>query len=68
MFGKKKNEAAGVPIKELVGLKAKMYSSSIDVSSECKKAKRVNRNFEKITHNQHLRCFVEPKMFETFDV
>ena len=68
MVGKKKDETAGVPIKELVGLKPKIHSFSIDVRSEHKKAKRVNRNFEKITHNEHLRCFAEPKMFETFDV
>ena len=40
----------------------------VDDSSEHKKAKVVNRNVvEKITHNKLERCFVEWKMFETFD-
>ena len=37
MVGKMKDETAGVTIKELVGLKPKMYSFFIDESSEHKK-------------------------------
>ena len=37
MVGKMKEETAGVAIKELVGLKPKMYSFFIDESSEHKK-------------------------------
>ena len=37
MVGKMKDETAGVAIKELVGLKPKMYSFFIDESSEHKK-------------------------------
>ena len=38
-----KDEAGGVAIKEFVGLKPKMYSFSVDDSSEHKKAKGVNK-------------------------
>ena len=37
MVGKMKDETAGVAIKELVGLKPKMYSFFIDESSKHKK-------------------------------
>ena len=39
-----KDEAAGVAIEELVGLKQKMYSYLVDDNSEHKKAEGVNRN------------------------
>ena len=43
VVGKMKDEAGGVAIKEFVGLKPKMYSFSVDDSSEHKKAKGVNK-------------------------
>ena len=45
VVGKMKDEAAGVQIKEFVGLKRKMYSYLVDDNSEDKKAKGVNKNF-----------------------
>ena len=51
--GKMKDEAAGVAIEEIVGLKPKMYSYLVDDNSEHKKAKGVNRIFvSKIIHNE----------------
>ena len=41
---KMKHEAAGAAIKEFVRLKPKMYSFSVDDSSEHKKAKGVKKN------------------------
>ena len=55
------DETAGVATEELVELKLKMYSFLVDDNSEHKRAKCVNKNFVV------QRCFVESKMFETFE-
>ena len=48
-----KDEAAGVVIEEIVGLKPKMYSYLVDDNSEHKKTKGVNIIFvSKIIHNE----------------
>ena len=58
MAGKVKDGAAGIAIKELVELKAKMYSLLVDDNSEHKKAKRVNKNVvERISHSQYKNVF-----------
>ena len=44
VVGKMKDETAGVAIEEFVGLRPKMYSHLVDVNSEHKKAKGVNKN------------------------
>ena len=45
-----------------------MYSFLVDDSSQHKKAKCVNKNaVARISHNKIQRCFIEQKMFETFD-
>ena len=44
MAGKKKNEAAGVPIEEFFELKPKIYFYLVNGNSEHKKPKGVNRN------------------------
>ena len=44
VVGKMKDEATGVAIEELVGLKPKMYSYLVNDKSEPKKSKGVNRN------------------------
>ena len=47
-----KGERGGVAIKELVGLKSKMYSFMVDDISKHKKAKSVNKNVvEKVSHS-----------------
>ena len=43
VVGKMKDETAGVAIKELVGLKSKMYSFLVDESDEHEKTKGVNK-------------------------
>ena len=54
VIGKMKNGTRGVAIKELVGLKPKMYSFLVDDNSEHNKAKGVNRNFAaKISNNKY---------------
>ena len=41
-------------MKEFVGLKSKLYSFSVDDSSEHKKPNSVNRNVnKKVTHNEY---------------
>ena len=40
VIGKFKDETAGVPIREFIGLKSKMYSISLDNEKDSKKAKR----------------------------
>ena len=47
VIGKFKDETAGVPIKEFIGLKSKMYSIFLDNEKNSKKAKGVKKNFIK---------------------
>ena len=62
VVGKMKDETAGFPIKEFVGLKPKMYSFLVDDSSEHKKAKDINRNVVgKITHNEYKDVLLNKK-------
>ena len=54
VIGKFKDEAAGVPIVEFVGLKSKMYSSLKDNQKNCKTAKGVKKNvIRKVINHQH---------------
>ena len=53
VFGKMKNETAGVAIEAFIWLKPKMYSYLVNDNSEYKKAKCVNRNIvATISHNE----------------
>ena len=52
VVGKIKDEIASLPIKEFVGLMAKLYLCLVDDSSEHKKLKGENKNsVDKINHN-----------------
>ena len=51
-----KNETRGVVVKELVGLKPKMYLYLVDDNSEHKKAKGVNRNIVTTIMNIQIFC------------
>ena len=44
VIGKFKDETAGVPIKEFIGLKSKMYCITLDNEKDSKKAKGVKKN------------------------
>ena len=66
VLGKMVDETAGLPIKEFVRLKSKMYFFLVDGSSKHKNLEHVNQNVAKISR-QIQRCFNEQKMFETFD-
>ena len=53
MVGKTKDETGIVAIKSFVGLELKMYSFLVDIHSEHKKVKEVNKNVvEIITHSE----------------
>ena len=56
VIGKFKDETAGVPIKEFIGLKSKMYSISLDNEKFSKKAKGVKKNVIRkgISHGDYL--------------
>ena len=56
VIGKFKDETAGVPIREFIGLKSKMYSISLDNEKNSKKAKGVKRNVVRkgISHGDYL--------------
>ena len=57
-----KDEAAGVAIEEIVGLKLKMYSYLVDCNSEHKTAKGVNKNFvATISHNEYKDVLLNKK-------
>ena len=63
VIGKMKDETYIVAIEELIGLKPKMYSFSVDDNSEYKKAKVVYRNLvEEITHNEYKDVLLNNKV------
>ena len=62
VVGKMKDETAGVAIKELVGLKRKMYSFLQDDNNEHKKAKCMKKNVvEEITHSVNKDVLMNKK-------
>ena len=64
VIGKFKDETAGVPIREFIGLKSKMYSISLDNEKNSKKAKGVKRNIIRkgISHGDYLHVLNESKV------
>jgi hypothetical protein len=60
-----KDECAGVPVAEFVGLRPKMYSILKSDSKELKKAKGVKKNVvkQKIRHQQYKESLFEKKVF-----
>ena len=64
MIGKFKDETAGVPIREFIGLKSKMYSVSLDNEKDSKKAKGVKRNVVRkgISHRDYLQVLNQSKV------
>ena len=64
MIGKFKDEAAGVPIVEFVGLKSKMYSYLKDNDQNSKTAKGVKKNIIKkvIVHQEYLDVLIGSKV------
>ena len=64
MIGKFKDETAGVPIKEFIGLKSKMYSVPLDNEKNSKKAKGVKKNVIKkgITRQDYYDVLHESKV------
>ena len=63
VIGKFKDETAGVPIKEFIGLKSKMYSISLDNEKNSKKAKGVKKNVIRkgISHGDYLDVLMRVK-------
>ena len=62
IVGKMKEETAGLAIEEFVGLKTKMYSFSVNNSSEHEKAKGVNKNVvATISHNKYKDVLLNNK-------
>ena len=64
VIGKFKDETAGVPIKEFIGLKSKMYSISLDNEKNSKKAKGAKKNVIRkgISHQDYLDVLNESKV------
>ena len=64
VIGKFKDETAGVPIREFIGLKSKMYSISLDTGLNSKKAKGVKKNVIKnnILHQNYRDSLNERKV------
>ena len=64
VIGKFKDETAGVPIREFIGLKSKMYSISLDNEKDSKKAKGVKKNVVKkgISHRDYLHVLSQSKV------
>jgi hypothetical protein len=60
-----KDECAGVPVAEFVGLRPKIYSILKSDSKELKKAKGVKKNVVKqqIRHQQYKESLFEKKVF-----
>ena len=64
VIGKFKDETAGVPIREFIGLKSKMYSISLDNEKFNKKAKGVKKNVIRkgISHGDYLQVLNQSKV------
>ena len=64
VIGKFKDETAGVPIREFIGLKSKMYSISLDNEKDSKKAKGVKRNVvrKSISHGDYYEVLHQSKV------
>ena len=64
VIGKFKDETAGVPIREFIGLKSKMYSISLDSGKDSKKAKGVKKNVIRkgISHGDYLDVLHQSKV------
>ena len=64
VIGKFKDETAGVPIREFIGLKSKMYSISLDNEKNSKKAKGVKKNVIRkgISHQDYLDVLNQSKV------
>ena len=64
VIGKFKDETAGVPIREFIGLKSKMYSISLDNEKNSKKAKGVKKNVIRkgISHGDYLDVLHQSKV------
>ena len=64
VIGKMKDETAGVPITEFVGLRSKMYSYMKDNQKGGKTAKGIKKNIIKknITHNNYRETFNSEQM------
>ena len=64
VIGEFKDETAGVPIKEFIGLKSKMYSISLDNEKNSKKAKGVKKNVIRkgISHQDYLDVLHQSKV------
>ena len=64
VIGKFKDETAGVPIREFIGLKSKMYSISLDNEKFSKKAKGVKKNVIRkgISHGDYLDVLNQSKV------
>ena len=64
VIGKFKDETAGVPIKEFIGLKSKMYCVILDNEKDSKKAKGVKKNVVKkgITPGDYLDVLNQSKV------
>ena len=64
VIGKFKDETAGVPIREFIGLKSKMYSISLDNEKFSKKAKGVKKNVIRkgISHGDYIDVLSESKV------
>ena len=64
VIGKFKDETAGVPIREFIGLKSKMYSISLDNEKNSKKAKGVKKNIIRkgISHGDYLDVLYQSKV------
>ena len=64
VIGKFKDETAGVPIREFIGLKSKMYSISLDNEKNSKKAKGVKKNVVRkgISHRDYLQVLKGSKV------
>jgi hypothetical protein len=70
VVGKFKDETAGVPITEFVGLRSKMYSIKLADDKEKKTAKGIKKSVVKntITHNDYKKIVLNgDKMFSTMN-
>src|SRR6266516_3889462 len=70
VIGKFKDECAGIPMREFIGLRAKMYALEIEDGKVTKKAKGVPKNVvnNEITIDTYRECLFDNKVTHTENI
>jgi hypothetical protein len=70
VIGKFKDECSGIPMREFIGLRAKMYAFEVDNGKVTKKAKGVSKNVvaNELTMDSYRDCLFNKKVTHTDNI